>query len=236
VIQLITRVRYPELYKRMLDSARKTAKGSVSAIAINDDGQPRLAESYNLMAGSCAADILVFCHDDVIFLSDGWDEKIGRAMSLGFNLIGAVGSQEYAGGMVFDAGRQYAAGKIVGWVDGKRVVKLMQNRSEVEPVKVVDGLLMAVKADHFRSVGGFDMDFDGLFYYDTDLCLRSNCAVADFLVAHEKPRELYGKYPDGLKPIEAYRDAFNKKHGFRGDPVPGDQRCDTVEYAEELCL
>jgi hypothetical protein len=236
MIQIITRVRHKDLYKRMVDSARATKKGPVNCVAIEDDGSPKLAESYNLMAAVSPADVLLFCHDDVIFLSEGWDEKITDAMALGFNLIGAVGSQEYAGGMVFDAGREFAAGKVVGWVDGKRVVKLMANRSEVEPVKVVDGMLMAVDRAHFLKIGGFDMAFDGLFYYDTDLCLRSNCAVADFLVAHEKPKEHYGKYPADLKPIEAYRDAFNAKHGFKADPKIGDQRCDTVEYREAACL
>ena len=231
MIDIITRVRYPELYLRMKESAQATASGPIRFLAAFDDGQPKIAESYNLLAATSSADVLLFVHDDVIFLSKGWDEKIMDAVSLGFNLIGAVGSQEYRGGMVFDAGRKYAAGKCVGNVDGKRVVKLMQNRSEVELVKVVDGMFMAVEAGHFKRTG-FDWAFDGLFYYDLDLCLRSKCAVVDILVAHEKPPHIWGKYPEGMKPIEHYAPIFNAKHGFKSDPPIGDQSCRSIPYED----
>lgn len=234
MIQLITRVAHPELYQRMMDSAKRTAKGVVHFISMPDDGQPKLAETYNLLAGVSSADVLVFCHDDIIFLSDGWDVKIREAINLGFNVVGAVGTQKYTGGMLFDSGRDYSVGQVVGWVDGKRVKKVMVNRSEIETAQAVDGMLMAVDRFHFVKEGGFDAQFDGLFYYDVDLCLRSKCAVVDILVAHEKPPHIWGKYPEGMKPIEFYRDAFNQKHGFKCDPEIGDQRCDTVAYAEEV--
>ena len=239
MIQILTRVQYPELYQRMMDSARATARGNVQFASMPNDGQPRVVETYNLLASLCPNDMLVFCEDDIIFLSEGWDVKMQEALNLGFNVVGAVGTQKYDGGLVFDSGKQYSAGKIVGWVDGKRVVKLMDNRSEIEPVAVVDGSIMAVDRAHFIKSGGFDLKLDGLFYYDADFCLRSNCAVVDILVAHEKPEHLRGKYPADMKPIEAYRDYFNSKHGFNADPPIGDQRCDSIlfeDYKEAACL
>jgi len=230
-IELITRVKYPVLYLRMKNSATKTASGDIRFSAAFDDGQPKLAESYNLLGSMSDADILLFVHDDVIFLSNGWDKKIEDAIRLGFNVVGVVGSQKYEGGLIFDAGRQYSSGKLAYLQDGKRRVKLMANRCEIEPVKVVDGLFMAVAADHFKKTG-FDWQFDGLFYYDVDLCLRSNCAVADILVSHEKPSDLYGKYPADMKPRDAYADAFNAKHGFKGEPPIGDQSCQQVAYED----
>ncbi len=198
---------------------------------IEDDGQPKLAESYNLLAATSIADIFLFVHDDVVFLSNGWDEKIKDAMDLGFNVVGAVGSKEYSGGMVFDAGYKHSAGKVVGIVDGQRKVKLMAHRTEIEPVKVIDGMFMAVDAAHFSRIGGFDWNFDGLFFYDLDLCLRSNCAVVDILVAHEKPEHLRGVYPADLRPMSDYETAFNAKHRF-GLASIGDQRCESVAYED----
>ena len=160
-----------------------------------------------------------------------FNDAIEDALSLGFNVAGVVGSQKYDGGLIFDAGRKYSAGKLVYLQDGKRNVKLMANRSEVEPVKVVDGLLMAVDRKHFQKAG-FDWQFDGLFYYDVDLCLRSNCCVVDILVSHEKPADLWGKYPDDMKPQEYYAPAFNKKHGFKGEPPIGDQSCQQIPYED----
>jgi len=233
MIQLVTRVRFPELYRKMQESARATAKGPIMFTASFDDGSPKIADSYNLLGVCSMADILLFVHDDVVFLSKGWDDKVRDAIALGFDVVGVCGSQKYDGGMIFDSGRQYSAGKVVSWVDGKRVIRLMENRAEIEPVKVVDGLFMATTREHFVRTG-FDMQFDGLFYYDVDFCLASNCCVADILVAHEKPEHLRGSYPDGMLPMSHYTPAFNAKHGFKADPPIGDQRCDSVIYDAEV--
>lgn len=236
MIQIITRTRYPELYKRMMWSAKETATGPIMfSNIVDDEGDMKVAESYNLIGSTSVADTLLFCHDDVIFMSKGWDEKIKDAMSLGFNVVGVVGSKEYAGGMVFDAGYTHSAGKVVGWLDGKRIVKLMNHRTEVEPVKVLDGMFLAVDAAHFANVRGFDWQFDGLWFWDLDLCLRSNCAVVDILVAHEKPPHLYGAYPTNLRPMADYTGAFYKKHNLEDAPI-GEQRCESMLLEDYLAV
>lgn len=227
MIQIISRIKYPELYRKMQESARATATGPIMFTAAHDDGQPRLAESYNIIGITSMADILLFVHDDVIFLSKGWDEKVREAIDWGFNVVGVVGSKEYSGGMIFDSGRPYSAGRVCGIKDRKRTVRIFEHRAEIEPVKVVDGLFMAVSRDHFIKTQ-FDEKFDGLFFYDTDFCLRSNCAVVDILVSHEKPDHLRGVYPPDLRPITDYEPAFNKKHGFKGNEPIGDQSCEAV--------
>ena len=230
MIQIITRIRFPELYRKMQETARATAKGPLMFTAAHDDGDPKLAESYNLLGSCSMADILLFVHDDISFLSDGWDEKIEEAIGLGFNLVGVVGSKEYKGGMVFDSGREHSAGRLVCNIGDKRMVKIMENISEVEPVKVVDGMFMAMTRDHFLRSGGFDARFDGLFYYDMDMCLRSNCAVVNILVAHEKPSHLRGDYPKDIRTITDYEGLFNSKHGFPYNPPIGDQSCGSMSY------
>ncbi len=230
-IELITRIKHPELYLRMAGSAKTTSLTPLTFTTMLDDGSPKIAETYNLLAAVSNADVFVFVHDDVIFLSDAWDQKVKDAISMGFNVMGAVGTQKYEGGLIFDSGKKYSAGKMVGTYGDKRLVKLMDNRSEIEPVQVVDGMFMAVERNHFLR-NPFDYQFDGLFYYDVDFCLRSNCAVIDILLAHEKPEHLKGVYPANMKPREAYSEAFNKKHGFKSEPPIGDQRCDAMAYED----
>ena len=227
MIQIITRVKYPELYRKMQDTARAMASGPVMFTAAFDDGQPRIAESYNLIGITSMADTLLFVHDDVVFLSEGWDDKIKDALALGFDVVGVVGSKEYNGGMVFDAGREHSTGRVCGLKDGKRTVRIFEHRAEIEPVKVVDGLFMAMTRQHFIKTQ-FDESFDGLFFYDTDFCLRSNCAVVDILVSHEKPDHLRGVYPEGLRPITDYATKLNAKYGFPAITPIGDQKCEAV--------
>jgi len=179
------------------------------------------------------ADILLFVHDDVVFLTEGWDAKVRDALALGFDVVGVVGSKEYNGGMVFDAGREHSTGRVCGLKDGKRVVRIFNHRAEIEPVKVVDGLLMATTREHFLKTQ-FDESFDGLFFYDTDFCLRSNCAVVDILVSHEKPDHLRGVYPPDLRPITDYAPKLNAKYGFPAVTPIGDQSCEAVSLADYL--
>lgn len=235
MIEIITRVRYPELYRKMQASATEMATGPIAFSASFDDGSPRLADSYNLLGAVAVGDVLLFAHDDVVFLSKGWDEKIKDAIAIGFNCVGVTGSKKYAGGMVFDAGREHSAGRICGLRDGKRIVRVMAHRSEIEPVMVLDGCFMAVEAGHFRATG-FDAQFDGLFFYDLDFCLRAKCAVADILISHEKPAHLWGKYPDGMRQLADYEPAFNAKHGFASAPPIGDQRCDSLALEEYVAV
>lgn len=233
MIQIITRIKYPELYRKMQESARATAKGPIMFTAAHDDGQPKIADSYNLLGITSMADILLFVHDDVIFMSEGWDEKVKDALALGFNVVGVVGSKEYNGGMVFDSGREHSTGRICGIKDGKRTVRLFEHRAEIEPVKVVDGLFMAVTREHFIKTL-FDESFDGLFFYDTDFCLRSNCAVVDILVSHEKPDHLRGVYPSGMRPIFDYSPKLNRKYGFPDVNPVGDQSCEAMLLEDYL--
>lgn len=232
-IDIICRVKYPELFNKMKQSAKDTALGEIGFSTMLDDGQPRLAMSYNLLGSLSTADILLFVHDDIVFLSNGWDMKIKDAIKLGFNMVGVVGTQKYDGGLIFDSGRKYGAGKVVGTWEGKRRIKLMENRTEIEPVKVIDGMFMAITRPHFLEQL-FDDRFDGLFYYDVDMGLRSNCAVVDILVAHEKPDHLAGQYPPGMTPREYYMPIFNQKHGFKSDPPLGDQSCENVVYDDYI--
>src|ERR1035437_8018669 len=202
---------------------------------IGDEG-PKISETYNRMAALSKADILLFIHDDVVFLSECWDDKIIEAMEIGFNVVGVTGTKKYLGGTIFHSGREYATGKYAGYVDGKHVVRIMEHKDAIEPVRAVDGLFMAVSAEHFKH-NRFDEQLNGLFFYDIDYCLRSNCAVADILVSHEKPPELKGKYPKDMKPSEYYEPYFLKKHGLSPGYPEGDQSCHSVllsEYREVM--
>lgn len=226
-IDILCRVRYPQLYARMCKSARATTSGGLGFIFEDDDGSPKLAESYNRMGARSKADILLFVHDDVIFIDQDWDKKLVEGFDLGFDVLGVSGSKNYEGGTVFQSGREHAAGKYSAIVDGKRVVRLMFNDDSIEPVKVLDGMFLATTREHFRD-NRFDEKLGGLFFYDLDYCLRSRRATVDILVSHEKPNDLRGKYPDDMKPQEFYEPYFLEKHSLFANYPTGDQRVDTV--------
>lgn len=214
----------------MLESAEKTYATEISFSRINDPGFPDLARSYNVMGSKSKEDIILFVHDDVVFLEKGWDVKIIEALSR-YEVAGVCGAIDYKGGRIFDCGKDGWAGKIAGVVDGKEVVKVFKEVDGLVPADAVDGCFMAVKASHFNK---FDEQFDGIFFYDIDYCLRSKCCIVDLLISHNKPEKYYGKYPADIKLIGEYWDKFHSKHGLTPSPI-GNQVCKAMLLKEYQC-
>src|SRR5579863_8624101 len=106
MIDICCLVRYQDLYERMIISARKTAMTEIGFRVVKDEGLPRLAKAYNLMASRSKADILLFVHDDVEFISSAWDTKLIEALG-DFDVAGVCGTTRYTGGRLFNTGLDY---------------------------------------------------------------------------------------------------------------------------------
>ncbi len=229
MIDLITRVRTQALYDRMLHSAKQTASFHFQHHSEFDtENLPKIAGTYNRLAASSKAAILGFVHDDIEFLSDNWDGVIEDLFAeYDADIIGVVGSKKYEGGRVFDSGNTYSIGHFCCEINGVPTVKVLSRAHRYVPAQVVDGMLMFCRRSYWAQEK-FDESFDELFFYDTDFCLRGQVAVtSSLLVKHSKPQELYGKYPENLKPITFYQPRFNDKHGFV-PKEPGPQACAAV--------
>ena len=215
-IEIITRIQDDELYARMKKSAEEEAFGPVSFSSEKDkDGLPHLADTYNRLGGRSDVDFIVFCHDDAVFMEPGWNEKlIDEFKETGADILGVVGTDKYIGGNIFLSGNPNCFGKYATLrQDGKNYVQIASPSRKNKRLQVVDGLFLAVRGDHFKSVK-FDESFDELWFYAEDFCLRSNVFLSDILMGHWKPPRLYGKYPDALKPQSDYAERFYTRYGI----------------------
>ena len=228
MIDLITRIQHESLYKRMIESALETAYGPFNSLSeIDTEHMPHCAETYNRLVKESKGDIFCFVEDDVEFLSPDWDRVVEEVFAeYDPDILGVVGSRAYNGGGYFDAGSAYSEGLICGNHEGETHVRILGEKKRFVPVKVIDGMLMFVKREFFEKEPFDEKNFDELFYYDTDLCLRSgNVGVtSDILVKHSKPPEFYGKYPDAMKPVEMYDPILEDKHRLFRRPR-GNQVC-----------
>lgn len=232
---IICRVRHPELLARMIRSAYATAVERPALLLDNDDGQPRLAKSYNLLGKQAKTDFIVFAHDDAIFLTPGWDLVLTDQFErTGVNVLGVVGVDKYCGGEMFSVGHPHCFGKYATGSEDIDSVKVFSGTSMDKILAAVDGFFLAVKADHFKSTL-FDETFDGLFYYAEDFCLRSKVGLSDILMGHHKPSAFYGQYPE-IKPMQLYGTYFNDKHGILPLGDYGDQRCAMVPIQNFMLL
>lgn len=223
MIDLITRSRDANLYQRMMTSAKETACNPFeSHVEVDTEHKPKCAETYNRLGKESKADILCFVQDDIEFLQDDWDVHLEEIFAeFKPDILGVAGSTKYEGGKLFDAGTEYG----VGLIAGNHGVRILSPKARYTPCKVIDGMFMCVKRDFFLKEP-FDRSFYGLFYWDIDLCLRSErVGVTSLLLKHSKPPELVGQYPVDMEPIEVFTPTLEVKWGYVSGIVRSQQCC-----------
>jgi len=135
--------------------------------------------NYSLINNAAAREAttphLLFLNDDVFARSRGWCERL--VAELQRPEIGIAGATLH-----YPDGTLQHAGIVLGLGDGVGHAGRFQMESQFWPwltltrnVSAVTGACMAVRADVFRRLGGFDVRFPNN-YNDVDLCLRAQAA------------------------------------------------------------
>ena len=236
MISLITRIQYKDHYERLVRSVGKTAISEIEFLSEHDkDGLPHIAATYNRLGKSAKGDILVFCHDDIEFIESCWDARLIEFFAEhDYDVAGVIGVDKYAGGLLVTLGNPHCFGKFINRAGDEMRVNIYNRRQNGTKMAAIDGMFMAVRADHFKSEK-FDEQFDELYFYDIDYCLRAKTGLIDIMLAHHKMKDKWGKYPPNMRPIEDYEPAFYSKHGLRSAPPIGETRCACAsqeDYAE----
>lgn len=232
MIELITRIQSPKLYERMKQSALGNAYGPFEASwELDTVSLPRCAETYNRLAAKSKADILCFIEDDVELLTKDWN-RIVEEIFLEYepDILGVVGASEYNGGGYFEAGNKTSFGLIAcnkSKHEQETYVRILSPHYRYKKVKVIDGMLMFCKRDFWKKEPFDEKSFDELFYYDIDLCLKSDkvAITCDLLAKHSKPAEFYGKYPPKMKPASHYDKILMERHNLVKKPVQNQMCC-----------
>ena len=130
----------------------------------------------NLAAAGNDAEILLFANNDMVMISDGWDDRLRR--SLLQSGVGVVGAR-----LVYPNGLLQHGGMVLGALDGKPVHEgLGASRSEGgpldrwrrnRPAAAVTGAFMGVRRELFEQVGGFNAEEFAIGCNDIDFCLRA---------------------------------------------------------------
>ncbi len=122
------------------------------------------ARACNAGAAVASGEILVFLNNDTE-VTDGWLEPILESFQ--DDGVGIVGNR-----LVYGDGRIQHAGIYLDRPGGCLTAHNILTDEPSRDVEAVTGACMAVRADTFRQVGGFDHGFyNG--YEDVDLCLKA---------------------------------------------------------------
>lgn len=170
----------------------------------------------NLAAQMTTADIIVFANDDMLMLSQGWDEVIRGALERPD--VGAIGAR-----LLYPDGTIQHGGVMFNWRGAAIHEGLREPGANTGPthrwaltrsVSAVDGAFLATRRERFIALGGFDAVSLPICFSDIDYALRLRAVGLRILWSphislfhHESKTRGY----DHLDPAKAARSATEAK-------------------------
>jgi glycosyltransferase involved in cell wall biosynthesis len=169
-------------YERLL------ASRAFEIIGIHDARS--LAEAYNRGIARARGDILVFSHDDILILDDGFAGKLEQHLASGFELIGFAGAKAVSDGYWWSAGPAQQYGAVGHAPPGISKLSLHVYGIEdvaISPAQVIDGLCMVASRRAVEALR-FDAEtFDHFHLYDLDYSFSLHQRGLQVGVVHDIP-------------------------------------------------
>lgn len=158
-------------YNHLRDSC---GVAGVQIIPIINDAGGSLTKSYNTAIKQAESDIVVFCHDDILFDTPNWGRKLLAIFNNNpdYGIIGLAGTDNLTDGCWWTNKANMFG--IVNHSDHKR--KWTSNFSQslsgqIKDVVVVDGVFIAVNKKEIVQI--FDESFKGFHFYDISFCFEN---------------------------------------------------------------
>ena len=185
-----------------------------------NDGEFGLTELYNKALKETTNDIVVFCHDDIIFDTKNWGKKLLKVMSKNpeYGIVGIAGSRELPSSGKWWENPSHMYGQVFHQKDGKRWLSKYSPKKTnfLDNVVVVDGLFFAVDKRVIKE--NFDESVKGFHFYDVDFSFRNYIAgvkvgvTSDIDVTHLSIGETNDQWDENRKEFaEKYKNALPVK-------------------------
>jgi len=149
---------------------------NVQILEYTNYNQYSLTEVYNKGLNESVNDIVVFCHNDIIFEKEYWGKRVLEHFTKKpeYGILGVAGTSYYS-----SSGRWWdIQGEMVGQVyhqhEGKKWLSEYNKPfgNKIIDSVIVDGLFFAVKKSNLKT--NFDESFTGFHFYDTSFCMSNH--------------------------------------------------------------
>ena len=144
----------------------------IEIIQIINDGEMSLTEAYNKGLEESNNDIVVFCHDDIIFDTKNWGRKLTSIFKKNpeYGIIGIAGTTDLIDGRWWTL-KESMNGIVSHQHEGKKWTNYYSKDqgNKITDMVVLDGLFLAVNKNKIKH--NFDEDFHGFHFYDISFCL-----------------------------------------------------------------
>ena len=190
MISIIISSYQPEYFAALEKNIAETVGVPYEIIKIDNPGLMGICSAYNTGAKNAKFENFLFIHEDILFHTQNWGEK----------LINHLKDPET--GVVGVGGSDYVPMAPSGWyVKDHSYIHLLQNdksHNQPEPIKsttqnkqsvfALDGVFLALQKEKFDDFR-FDDKIGGFHAYDLDLSLRfarkyKNYVIGDILIEH----------------------------------------------------
>lgn len=158
--------------QEFIENINSTCGIDYDLIFIQNSEGKSLTSIYSEKLSNCSTDIIVFIHDDIQFLNNGWGLELFNMFQRNkeYGIIGIAGSSEFDNNAAWwNYKDKY--GQVMHKKDGQIWLSEFSPKFDydLEEVCVVDGLFIAIEKN--RITRNFDTDFKGFNHYDTSFCL-----------------------------------------------------------------
>ena len=185
-----------------------------------NDGEFGLTELYNRALKETTNNIVVFCHDDIIFDTKNWGTKLLRVMKKNpeFGIVGIAGSREVPVSAQWWENPSHMYGQVYHKHEGKRWLSKYSDKKIgfIDNTVIVDGLFFVVDKEKIKC--DFDEKVEGFHFYEIDFCFRNYLegvkigVTSDIDVTHLSIGQTNEKWEENRKIFaEKYKDNLPAK-------------------------
>jgi len=160
-----------------IDHIKKTSGlgKNIEVIQYINNGEFSLTQLYNKGLKESQYNIVVFCHDDIIFDTKNWGKKLLRVMNKNpeYGIVGIAGSRELPSSGKWWENPLHMYGQVYHQHEGKRWLSKYSDKKIgfIDNTIIVDGLFFAI--DNNKIKCDFDESVEGFHFYEIDFCFRN---------------------------------------------------------------
>ena len=192
MISIVVCHRNPELLCQFRDNVAETIGVAYEIVVVdNRAGALGICEAYNRGAVRSRFEIICFAHEDILFRTSDWGQKVVSTLSdKSIGLIGVIGSKYKVMSVSawWDAHGKMIWGQVIQTHDSGNVHHHFNLTGMLSDVVSIDGLFMATRKPVWQEHRFDAVTFNGFHFYDVDwsasISKHFRVVVVDIVIEH----------------------------------------------------
>jgi len=177
MISIVVCHRNPKFLEQFKKSVSDTIGIPYEIVIIdNITNKYNIFQAYNEGIKQSKYDLICFAHEDIIFHSNNWGEKvISHFKNPKIGIIGVVGSHYLPKLPGSHWSTQISSGNITHTINGKTqplFSRYLDNKESSVQAVILDGLWLCISRTVIKRIRFDDAKFSGFHCYDSDICLQ----------------------------------------------------------------